>query len=95
MADLSKTCKRFEVLKPRYYHLKAYFNMLSGKNAEAKLKLMNCINLSKQMGMTMETEWAILSKHEWFDNNQTKNTFTYSGHTKYPLSIAKLTCASS
>jgi hypothetical protein len=37
------------------------------------------------MGMVMETEWAILSKHEWFDEKKTSSTFIYNGLAKFPL----------
>lgn len=92
---LSKICNRFLVLKARYHHLKAYFGLLRGKIGKTRNRLLpRCIKLSTKMGMVMESEWAILSKHEWFDreNRKTSATFTYNGLAKFPL--PKLDCAS-
>jgi hypothetical protein len=75
------------LLKPRYFHLKAYFSLLRGRRGKAKGRLLpRCIDLSTHMGMVMETEWAIMSKHEWFDKKTTtEQNFTYKGHAKFPL----------
>ena len=60
--------------------------MLRGKVNKTRNRLLpKCIELSTNMGMVLETEWAILSKHEWFDNNKANTTFTYNGHAKFPL----------
>ena len=59
---------------------------MCGKNNEAKLALLKCVHHSTKMGTSLETEWAILSKHEWFDE-KTNHDFTYTGHTKYPLPL--------
>ncbi|CAB4030464.1 Hypothetical predicted protein [Paramuricea clavata] len=86
LKQLSQICNRFVVLKPRYYHLKAYFSLLRGKFSKAKGRLLpRCIELSTHMGMVMETEWAILSKHEWFDEKKTSSTFIYNGLAKFPF----------
>ena len=37
------------------------------------------------MSMVMETEWAILSKHEWFDEKKLNTAFSYNGQAKFPL----------
>lgn len=74
------------MLKPRYYHLKAYFSLLRGKRRKSRGRLLpRCVDLSTHMGMVMETEWAILSKHEWFDEKKTNAAFSYSGQAKFPL----------
>ena len=75
------------MLKPRYYHLKAYFSLLRGKRGKAKGRLLpRCIDMSTHMGLVLETEWAIMSRHEWFDDKTSRNsTFTYNGQAKFPL----------
>ncbi|XP_028409625.1 adenylate cyclase type 10-like [Dendronephthya gigantea] len=87
LKQLSLMCSRFLVLKPRYYHLKAYFSLLCGKHSKSRRRFLpRCIELSTQMGMTMEAEWAILSKHEWFDKKANSAVVSpYNGHAKFPL----------
>lgn len=62
--------------------------MLRCKFKKARSSLLpKCIDISTRMGTVMETEWAILSKHEWFDKKQTHTNFIYDGLTKFPLSV--------
>ncbi|XP_070579239.1 adenylate cyclase type 10-like [Ptychodera flava] len=69
---LHRLCKKFQVCRPRYCHLLAFYYILSGDKTKCGKWLNKSLILSEQMSNNLEHQWAEHSQIVWFDPNHSE-----------------------
>ena len=80
-----KMLKDIPVLKPRFYHLKAYLNVILGRRNKAKKLANKALVLSKKQGNVFECKWLHANLKNWFDRGNFKgkdNNEKWKEHSK-------------